>query len=324
MASIEAAEGVVTIGVDPHPGSHTAAAVDALGGLQGTQRVANGEDAGQELLQWGQQFARRRWAIEGAGNRFVESVVVELLAAGEEVYSIPPSMTSTYRSRRGRKKDDVIDAMNAAKALQANPELPPYRPGEHEAHLKAVSRTYHCVSTELKRLRMMRSSATDTVVVAALELAIAGVTKSVHALRSELEAVTQALAPELLERQGIGPIVAGTILAEVGAITRFADRNHLAAYGGAAPMVWSSGAHSVNRVNPGGNRRLNWAAHIIVRTRLRLDERTQAFRDRKLAEGKTQRAIMRALKTYVLREIYTVMRTAAARAKPPLEVTLAA
>ncbi|OYW06308.1 MAG: hypothetical protein B7Z61_03160 [Acidobacteria bacterium 37-71-11] len=157
MTSIEAVQGVVTIGVDPHPGSHTATALDALGGERGSKRVANGEDAGRELLRWGEQFARRRWAVEGAGNRFVRSVVEELLAAGEEVYSIPPSMTSEYRSRRGRKKDDVIDAMNAARALQANPGLPRYRPGEHEAHIKAVSRAYDRVSTELKRLRMMPS-----------------------------------------------------------------------------------------------------------------------------------------------------------------------
>jgi transposase len=324
MASIEAAEGAVTIGVDPHPGSHTAAALDPLGGLQGTRCVVNGEDAGQELLEWAQRFPRRRWAIEGAGNRFVQSVVVELVVAGEEVVSIPPSMTSQYRRRRGRKKDDVIDAANAAKALQANPELPRYVPVEHEAHLKAVSRAYHRVSTELTRLRMMKSSAEDAVVVAALERAIAGVKDSAHALRSELEAITQELAPELLERQGIGPIIAGAILAEVGAITRFADRDHLAAYAGAAPMVWSSGAHSVNRVNPGGNRQLNWAVHMIVRTRLRLDERTKAFRDRKLAEGKTDRAIMRALKTYVLREIYTVMRKANENAQSLLEVASAA
>ncbi|OYV92439.1 MAG: hypothetical protein B7Z68_10340 [Acidobacteria bacterium 21-70-11] len=324
MTSIEAVQGVVTIGVDPHPGSHTATALDALGGERGSKRVANGEDAGRELLRWGEQFARRRWAVEGAGNRFVRSVVEELLAAGEEVYSIPPSMTSEYRSRRGRKKDDVIDAMNAARALQANPGLPRYRPGEHEAHIKAVSRAYDRVSTELKRLRMMKRSMTDALVVGALEVAIAGVQKSVQALRKELEVVTQTLAPELLERQGIGPIVAGTILAEVGAITRFADRSRLAAYGGAAPMRWASGAHYVERVNPGGNRRLNWAAHMIVRTRLRLDERTQAFRERKRAEGKTERAILRALKTYVLREIYTVMRNASTSAQSPLGVARAA
>ena len=307
MASIEAVKGVVTIGVDPHPGSHTAAALDPVGAELATTCVANGADAGARLLKWGLQFPHRRWAIEGAGNRFVHAVVLELLAAGEEVHLVPPSLTSQYRNRRGRKKDDVIDAANAARALQANPALPCYRPGDQEVHLKAVSRAHERLSTELKRLRMMKRSATDPVVLAALETAIGGVEPALHALKHELKSLTEALAPALLERQGVGPVVAGILLAEVGQITRFANRNQLAAYAGVAPIPWQSGAHCVNRLNPRGNRRLNYAAYLITHTRLRLDPRTQAFRDRKLAEGKTQREIIRSLKTYVLREVYTVM-----------------
>lgn len=315
MASIRAVEGCVTIGVDPHPGSHTATALDERGRELGTVGVENGEDAGKRLLLWAEQFERRRWAIEGAGNRFVRQVVLEFIAAGEEVYSIPPSLTSQYRSRRGVKKDDVIDAANAARALQANAELPRYEPAEHEAHLKAVSRTYQRISTELKRLRMMRNAAEDEVVITALEPAITAMSEALETLKGELDTITGAVATELRQRQGVGPVVAATVLAEVGDIARFPDRDHLAAYGGAAPMPWRSGAREIDRVNPGGNRRLNWAAHIIVRTRLRLDQRTQAFRDRKLAEGKTQREIIRALKTYVLRELYGVMLHAAAKPK---------
>ncbi len=307
MASIEAMEGVVTIGVDPHPGSHTAAALDPVGTQLASTCVANGADAGARLLEWGLQFPHRRWAVEGAGNRFVHAVVLELLAAGEEVHSVPPSLTSQYRNRRGRKKDDVIDAANAARALQANPALPCYQPGEQEVHLKAVSRAYQRLSTELKRLRMMKRSATDPVVLTVLETAIGGVEPALHALKRELQALAEALAPALLERQGVGPVVAGILLAEVGQITRFGNSHQLAAYAGVAPIPWQSGAHSVNRLNPGGNRRLNCAAYLITRTRLRLDPRTQAFRDRKLAEGKTQREIIRSLKTYVLREVYAVM-----------------
>jgi transposase len=324
MASIGTAEEVVTIGVDPHPGSHTATALDERGRELGTVSVESREDAGRRLLLWAGPFERRRWAIEGAGNRFVRRVVLELITAGEEVYSIPPSLTSQYRSRRGVKKDDVIDAANAARALQANADLPRYEPAEHEAHLKAVSRTYQRISTELKRLRMMRKAAEDEVVLAALEPAIAAMSEALETLRSELDSVTAAVAAELRKRQGIGPVVAATVLAEVGDIARFPDRDHLAAYGGAAPMPWNSGAHTTHRLNPGGNRRLNWAAHIIVRTRLRLDERTQAFRDRKLDEGKTEREVLRALKTYVLRELYTVMLHAAAKPKHLGQARLAA
>ena len=47
---------------------------------------------------------------------------------------------------------------------------------------------------------------------------------------------------------------------------------------------------------------------MIVKTRLRLDPTTQAYRDRKLAEGKTMREIYRLLKTYVSREVYRIMK----------------
>lgn len=324
MASIGAVEGVVTIGVDPHPGSHTATALAKNGRELGTVSVENREDAGRRLLLWAGHFGLRRWAIEGAGNRFVQPVVLELIAAGEQVYSIPPSLTSQYRSRRGVKKDDVIDAANAARALQANAELPRYEPAEHEAHLKAVSRTYQRIATELKRLRMMRKAAADEVVLAALDPAIAAMAEAQETLRGELDVLTGAIAAALRERQGIGPIVAATVLAEVGDIARFPNRDRLAAYGGAAPIPWNSGAQRIDRLNPGGNRRLNWAAHIIVRTRLRLDQRTQEFRDRKLAEGKTEREVLRALKTYVLREIYTVMLRAAEKPRRLGQARLAA
>ena len=56
----------VMIGIDPHKGSHAAAAVDAREvavteiEVQATKRQAG------ELLAWAAQFPVRRWAIESA------------------------------------------------------------------------------------------------------------------------------------------------------------------------------------------------------------------------------------------------------------------
>ena len=127
-------------------------------------------------------------------------------------------------------------------------------------------------------------------------------------LKREMEKTVRAVAPELLDLRGVGPIVASMVLAETGRISRFASRDHYAAFAGCAPIRWESGAHHTARVNPGGNRRLNWAAHIIVISRLRFDDATKAYRDRKLAEGKTQRQVIRQLKTYVCRELYKHLR----------------
>jgi transposase len=54
------------------------------------------------------------------------------LERSEIVYSIPPSLTSRYRARRGRKKNDVIDAENVGRALLANPQLTPLHNAEQQ------------------------------------------------------------------------------------------------------------------------------------------------------------------------------------------------
>jgi len=65
--------------------------------------------------------------------------VTELLARGEAVYSIAPSLTSRYRSRRGRKKNDVIDAANVAPALLANPKLPAWQGSDQQREMQEMS-----------------------------------------------------------------------------------------------------------------------------------------------------------------------------------------
>jgi transposase len=105
----------------------------------------------------------------------------------------------------------------------------------------------------------------------------------------------------------VGPVIAGVLLAEVGDIQRFRSQDHFASYCGVAPVPWESGASKQVRVNRGGNRRLNWALHLIARTRLRLDAASQALVARKKQEGKTHREAIRILKTYLARQIYSMM-----------------
>jgi transposase len=46
---------------------------------------------------------------------------------------------------------------------------------------------------------------------------------------------------------------------------------------------------------------------MIVVCRMRTDQRTRDYVERRLAEGKTKREIMRCLKRYVAREIYRAL-----------------
>lgn len=305
MASVDD----VVIGVDPHPRSHTACAVDAEGRERGRVDVSSDQDGAQRLLDWARGYASRRWAIEGPGNAWARPLLAVLRAAGEPVVAISPAMTSEYRRRRWRGKDDRIDAANAARALHANPALPPYTPPDWERRLKDLTRTYQRVSRQLTATR----SALRLLEAAEAREALHHVEASLRQARDELKkALTQAVRPmagPLLRQRGVGPVVAAVVLAETGSIARFRSRDHFASFAGCAPVRWASGAQSCMRVNHGGTRRLNWAAHIIVLNRLRLEPRTRAYRDRKLKEGKTQREIIRALKTYVCRELFYVLKS---------------
>src|SRR4051794_8328888 len=98
---------MITLGLDPHPGSHTVVVLDANGASLASLTVLNTAAGLAQLHQFATQFSSHRWAVEGAGNHFIAPFVSQPLAQGEKVYSIPPSLTSQYRARRGRKKNDV-------------------------------------------------------------------------------------------------------------------------------------------------------------------------------------------------------------------------
>lgn len=300
------------IGVDPHPASYTAAALDAsTGKVLDAVTVENDREGHERLLSWAGAFPGRRWAVEGAANPFVSAFAGRLLAEGEPVTDVPPSLTSQYRSKRGRKKNDEVDAINAARASLANPELPGYDPGPHQEELKLLSRTRDRLAVELKAKRMaLKAQPEGSPVRCALERVAACLAEEVKALDALLAELVEEVEPEVLEVQGVGPVLGATILAEVGDVSRFPSADRFASYCGGSPVDRSSGKKTKGRVgvNPGGNRRMNRVLHLIGRVRLRLDPRSKALFSRKRAEGKTLREAWRVLKTYIARELYRTLK----------------
>ncbi len=62
--------------------------------------------------------------------------------------------------------------------------------------------------------------------------------------KAELKAAVVARGSTLTEIHGVGPVVAARALADVGDVTRFADRNRFASWTGTAPIDASSGSRS--------------------------------------------------------------------------------
>jgi transposase len=125
-------------------------------------------------------------------------------------------------------------------------------------------------------------------------------------LDHELERLVRRVAPRLLEVYGVGVHTAAILLVAAGDNPhRLRSEAAFAHLCGVAPLPASSGKTTRHRLNPGGNRQANHALWRIVFTRMSGDERTRKYVARRLAEGKTIREIMRMLKRYVARELYT-------------------
>jgi AraC-like DNA-binding protein len=80
-----------------------------------------------------------------------------------------------------------------------------------------------------------------------------------------------------------------------------------AALCGASPVQASSGKVTRHRLNRAGNRQANHALWTIATVRLTNDPATQAYMDRRTAEGKSRREVLRCLKRYIAREIFQLL-----------------
>jgi transposase len=107
-----------------------------------------------------------------------------------------------------------------------------------------------------------------------------------------------------MDIHGVGPVVAARILADVGDVERFADRNRFASWTGTAPLDASSGDQNRHRLSRAGNRRMNHMIHIAAVTQLRLDTEGRAYYRRKRAEGKKPLEAVRCLKRRISDAIY--------------------
>ena len=117
--------------------------------------------------------------------------------------------------------------------------------------------------------------------------------------------------PALLDVFGVGPDSAGQLLVTAGDNpARLRSEASFAHLCGVAPIPASSGRTDRHRLNRAGDRQANAALYRVVLSRLRWDDRTRAYVERRTAQGLSIKDIIRCLKRYVAREIYTVLTSA--------------
>jgi transposase len=133
--------------------------------------------------------------------------------------------------------------------------------------------------------------------------------------RKKLAVAVRASGTSLTEVFGIGPVIAATVIGDVRDVSRFASRDRFAAYDGTAPIEVSSGNRKSSCRSRRGNRRLNHVIHRAAVTQIRYRHSDgRAYYDKKIAEGKTGKEALRALKRQISDAIYKHLTADAARA----------
>ena len=282
-------------------------------------------------------------AVEGTSS-YGARLTQTLLAADIEVGEVRPPIQSS-RSLTG--KSDPIDAEAAARSVLGRPReqvMEPRAAGTRAAirillaarHLLDHQRTANrnaltallrgtdlgidarssLREAQITAIAAWRTSnSTDPVIQIAraeakrLALAVKDITGQLAENRRALAQLTEELAPGLQSIPGVGPVTAAIITCAYSHHGRIRSEAAFAALGGVAPRPASSGNTTRHRLNRSGDRQLNRAFDVIVRTRMSFDTATKDYVTHSRATGKSNREIRRNLKRYVCRSIFRQLQT---------------
>ncbi len=323
----------VLIGIDPHKASLAVAVIDEAVG-EFVERAGFPQDyAGLKALErWAKRFPERRWAVENAGG-LGRHLAVRLAAAGESVVDVPPKLSARVRvlSTGNARKNDGLDALATALAASRNERLAAVDPEAASEVLRLLSeRREDLVAERTRALNRLHALLRDLLpggvtgklsaeraarilrgirpkgggASARLRRRLASeVLRDVRTLDSKIadlngriEAEIEASGTTLTQIFGVGPILAATIIGAVGDVARFPTKAHFASYSGTAPLEASSGDVVRHRLSLAGNRKLNYALHMVAVCQARSDARGGTYYRKKIAEGKSRKEALRCLK----------------------------
>jgi transposase len=123
-------------------------------------------------------------------------------------------------------------------------------------------------------------------------------------LNGRIESEVEASGTTLTRIFGIGPILAARIIGTVGDVARFPTKAHFASYAGTAPVEATSGEVVRHRLSLAGNRKLNYALHMVALCQARSDARGGTYYRKKIDEGKSRKEALRCLKRRVCDAVF--------------------
>lgn len=330
-------------GVDTHEDIHVAVVIDDVGTLLGCRSFPTTPLGLRGLERWLARHGQvHKVRVEGTGT-YGLSLQRVLQQAGHEVVEVNRPNRQTRRAKGKSDTVDAEAAARAALAGQAR-AVPKGHDGIVEAIrvlLVAHTSTQQALQRLDGRLRALSVTAPEAIRIELTGLAgkrraskaarlrpgkdsgdVATATRltlrtlarqyltldeDLRAVTAQLEQLTTQANPGLRQVHGVGPVTAARLLIAAGDNPdRLSSDAAFAALCGASPVPASSGKTTAMRLNRGGDRRANSALHRIVLVRMSTGhEPTRDYLAKRTAQGMPRRSIVRCLKRYVAREIYS-------------------
>jgi transposase len=328
----------VIIGMDPHKRSATIEVIDERGAVLAKGRFGTDTVGYRQMLVEGRRFVGRVWAVEGC-NGIGRHLAHRLVHDGETVFDVPPKLSAQVRvfaTGNGRKTDPV-DAHSVALRtpglvrvevdddLVVMGMLADRRDELGRARTQTINRLHRLLlelfpggakqflSAQQSRALIATIKPRDLPSKTRRRLAVELIgelettDRKIKALKKDLTALVTARGSTLLQLHGIGPSSAARLLADIGDIHRFADRDRFASWNGTAPLDASSGNQQRHRLSCAGNRRINRVLHIMAIVQLRNQTERRAYYDARKAGGTPSMMALRALKRRLSNVVFARM-----------------
>lgn len=335
---------MVVAGIDTHKDTHYAAVITVTGQRLGAAEfpaTGAGYRALQEFITCHGPLLRA--GVEGT-NSYGAGLARHLTGHGIEIVEV---IRPKRQIRRMRGKSDQIDAYAAATAALAATDTVTAKTSDGlvealrvtntarrsalKAHTEVIVQIKSLLVTApeqvrdeyrnlttvklVSKLTHSRARAGDDAVTSQTRTALkrlAGryqrLSEEITAYDADLDNLVVRINPAIVQTKGISAITAAQLLITAGDNPeRVTSEAAFAMLCGAAPIPASSGRTHRHRLNRGGDRAANSALHRVALVRLATDPDTRAYADKRIAEGKSKKDVLRCLKRAIAREVYRLI-----------------
>ena len=319
------------IGIDAHPTTHTAYAMNRFEDKKGMLTFDNTHEGIDTFLTFIPTVESIKEhviiGVEGGGTAR-HALVSRLIQQGYSVYEVNPLYTKQRRTF-GTKKDksDPRDAQLIAEVLTRKlSELPVITVHDLSTHMLVLKKTVWfyeqitdegvAIQNQLHQLKREQQLSIDETEKEVVTMMIEERKKTLQQAR-KTQRICEKKLEELLEKQGknltsiigIGTILAAKIVAHSGGIERFKNLNDFIQYAGIAPKESSSGKSKRHKKAKLGNRKLNHAVYMAGLQQIIRASEGKVYYEKKLKEGKTKKHALKCVMKRTACILYGMLRS---------------